>query len=132
MCNLKDKAEDKVFKHLSQTPRSKVLRPMESYRRKEHSYDSLFTCWNLTNMNVFFLDWVCILDTLTISHCLVEDPGFLPEFLYLLHLLSITLWWRIQCFYTCYTYCLLSDVKDALDYMNAINQHSAHMHLFGL
>jgi hypothetical protein len=27
---------------------------------------------------------------------------------------------------------LLSDVKDALDNMNAINQHSVHMHLFGL
>jgi hypothetical protein len=26
----------------------------------------------------------------------------------------------------------LSDVKDALDNMKAINQHSAHMHLFGL
>jgi hypothetical protein len=26
----------------------------------------------------------------------------------------------------------LSDVKDALDDMNAINQHSVHMHLFGL
>jgi hypothetical protein len=26
----------------------------------------------------------------------------------------------------------LSDVKDALDNMNAMNQHSAHMHLFGL
>jgi hypothetical protein len=26
----------------------------------------------------------------------------------------------------------LSDVKDALDNMNAINQHSVHMHLFGL
>ena len=26
----------------------------------------------------------------------------------------------------------LSDVKDALDNMNAINQHSAHMHVFGL
>jgi hypothetical protein len=25
----------------------------------------------------------------------------------------------------------LSDVKDALDNLNAINQHSVHMHLFG-
>jgi hypothetical protein len=27
---------------------------------------------------------------------------------------------------------LLSDVKDALDKMNVINQHSVHMHKFGL
>jgi hypothetical protein len=27
---------------------------------------------------------------------------------------------------------VLSDVKDALDNMNAINQHFVHMHLFGL
>jgi hypothetical protein len=110
---------------LSQTPRSNVLRPMESYRRKEHSYNSLFTCWKVTNMNVFFrmglytwhtyylslsgggsrsLTWVSIFVTLTVYLLLVDDP----EFLYLLHLLSILFWWRIQGFYTCYTYCLLS------------------------
>jgi hypothetical protein len=39
--------------------------------------------------------------------------------------------WNLQ-FMTSYSKLLLSDVKDALDNMNAMNQHSVHRHLFGL
>jgi hypothetical protein len=38
---------------------------------------------------------------------------------FILYMYFIKIWW-------------LSDVKEALDDMNVINQHSVHVHLFGL